>query len=150
MVNDAFSRRPMSSPICAATGLVCDGSLSLSNFTFYMLNIHAAPVLAKLNSGRHMVHQKVEDDPLWFPPQRGLRCWYVPASLRPDVLRRVHERALMGRSVVNRAVENVCRSFLWPKTLAAAVDYGILCHDCRHLKPQDTPKSGRFQNLSAP
>ena len=59
---DACSCRPISSPTCAPTVLLCDDLRVLSKLPCYVLDVPTTTVKAKLNIYRHMQHYCVEDD----------------------------------------------------------------------------------------
>ena len=133
------------------TVLTCDNSRVLPKLRFaYALDTHAAAVLAKLNSGRRVKHYGVDDGLLWFATRRGLRGLYVPASLRPEVLRNAHDRKLAGHGGTRTTVERVSRSFWWPKMRPAAEAYALSCPESQQLKPRNNLKPGLVQRLHSP
>ena len=80
-VAKALWRRPLSSPKCAATALICDDSHLLPKLRSYLLDTHAAAIWAKLNTRRRVKYYRVENDILWFQKGRGTHRLQVAASL---------------------------------------------------------------------
>ena len=70
-----------------------------------MLDTHAAGVLAKLHTGRHVKQYGVKDDLLWFQTKRKLHGLYIPASFRTEALRKVHNHALAVHETEKMTVE---------------------------------------------
>ena len=151
MVADALSRRPPGQVQCSPTALICDDSRFLSKLrSSYSLDTHAAAVLAKLNNGRRVKHYSVDGGLLWYQTKRGFRRLYVPASLRTEVLRKMHDHILAGHGGVNTTVERVARSFWWPRMRPSAEEYALTCPDCQQQKPRNTLKPGFLQSLPIP
>lgn len=151
VVADALSRRPEEPSLCSPTVLICENSRFLSKLrSSYSLDTHAAAVIAKLGCGRRVKHYSFDDGLLWFSTRRGLRRLYVPASLRTEVLSKVHDHELAGHGGVNTTVEKVSRSFWWPQMRPAAEEYALSCPDCQQLKPRNSLKPGFLQSLPVP
>ena len=151
VVADALSRRPTGQADCTATALLCDDSRFLSKLrSSYSLDTHAAAVLAKLNHGRRVKHYSTDSDLLWYHTKRGVRRLYVPASLRTELLRKMHDHALAGHGGVNTTVERVARSFWWPRMRPSIEEYVLSCPDCQQQKPRNTLKPGFLLSLPIP
>ena len=132
----------MSSPTRAATYLVFDDSRFLSKLCPCVLDTHAAAILAKLNSGIYMHYYSIEHDLLWFQTKRELSRLYASVSRRTEVLREVHDHALVGHGAVNTIVEEAFRFFRWPGVQAAVKDYQPTGPNCQQLKPRNPVKPG--------
>ncbi|CDJ29330.1 Retrotransposon nucleocapsid protein, related [Eimeria mitis] len=114
------------------------------------IDTHAAAVLAKLNHGRRVKHYSTDGDILWYHTKRGVRQLYVLASLRTELLRKMHDHALAGHGGVNTTVERVARSLWWPRMRPSVEEYVLSCPDCQKQKPRNTLKPGFLHSLSIP
>ena len=120
---------PMRSPKCsllglrvrptrASSALVHNASRFLSKLRYsYLLDIHAVATLAKLDTGRHVKRQGVENAIIWFQMKCGLCRLHVSATHRTDTLRRIGSY-IGGVRWGEYECGEVSRAFGWPRMRA--------------------------------
>jgi len=151
VVADALSRRPLAPATCGATAVITDGSHFLTKLrAAYALDSFAAGVVAQLEAGRRVKKYSLDDGLLWVRLRQRFKRLYIPASLRPSVLRRHHDHLLGGHGGAHTTVDKLSKLYWWPGMRNSAADYAITCPACQQLKPRNTLKPGLLQSLPTP
>jgi hypothetical protein len=74
----------------------------------------------------------------------------VPMTMRPVVLRRMHQDQVAGHLGINKTLTRVQERYWWPGLGRDVSDFVASCFSCQKLKPGPVPPVGQLQPLTPP